>query len=147
MWPAAMLASVEMQLAGQIGPVARLLVRRAAARIAGAPDLPALIALLAPHVPSDKGRALFVAAFEEGSRAGTTHGAATSLDASRFPSLGVEEVQAAASKLAVYLGPIANIVAKREASRSGSLEALHERLAAAISNEHDRSRFRRDVGL
>jgi serine/threonine-protein kinase len=147
MWPAAMLASVEMQLAGQIGPVARLLVRRAAARIAGAPDLPALVALLAPHVPSDKGRALFVAAFEEGSRAGTTHGAATSLDASRFPSLGVEEVRAAASKLAVYLGPIANIVAKREASRSGSLEALHERLAAAISNEHDRSRFRRDVGL
>jgi serine/threonine-protein kinase len=146
-WPTAILASVETSLAAQIGPVARLLVRRAASRIAHAPDLSALVALLAPHVPSDKGRAQFVAAFEEGSRAGTAHGAATSTDASRFASLGVEEVQAAALKLAVYLGPIANIVAKREASRVTSLRALHERLAAAISNEHDRGRFQRDVGL
>ncbi|KXU82847.1 hypothetical protein CR51_42600 [Caballeronia megalochromosomata] len=147
MWPAAMLASVETQLAAQIGPVARLLVRRAAARIANGPDLPALIALLAPHVPSDKGRAQFIAAFEEGSRAGSTQGAASSSGASHFTSLGAEEVQAAALRLAVYLGPIANIVARREASRVTSLRALHERLAAAISNAHDRARFERDVGL
>jgi eukaryotic-like serine/threonine-protein kinase len=149
MWPADMLASVEARLAAQIGPVARLLVRRAAARIANAPDLAALVALLAPHVPSEKGRAQFVAAFADGSRAGaTTHGGASlQPETSRFTSLGADEVQAAALKLAVYLGPIATIVAKREAARANSLRALHERLAAAISNEHDRARFERDVGL
>ncbi|SAL88138.1 hypothetical protein AWB67_07540 [Caballeronia terrestris] len=58
-----------------------------------------------------------------------------------------EQVQTAALKLAAYLGPIAHIVAKREAPRAASLRALHERLADAIPNEHDRARFRRDVGL
>ncbi|MFM0323195.1 serine/threonine-protein kinase [Caballeronia glebae] len=150
MWPAAALASIEAQLAAQIGPVARLLVRRAAARIAGAPDVPALIALLAPHVPSDKGRAQFVAAFAEGSGAGTGHGTASasaSAGSSASSSLDAEEVRAAALKLAVYLGPIATIIAKREAARTANLRALNERLAAAISNEHDRARFERDVGL
>ena len=147
MWPAALLASVETQLAAQIGPVARLLVRRAAARVANAPDLPALVALLAPHVPSDKGRAQFIAAFADGSSAGTTHGTASSSGAPHFTLLSADEVQAAALRLAVYLGPIAHIVAKREATRANSLRALHERLAAAISNEHDRARFERDVGL
>ncbi|WP_250523533.1 MULTISPECIES: serine/threonine-protein kinase [unclassified Caballeronia] len=142
MWPAATLASVEARLAAQIGPVARLLVRRAAARIADAPDLPALVALLAPHVPSDKGRAQFVAAFADGSNVGTTHGAASALS-----SLDAEDVRAAALKLAVYLGPIATIIAKRESTRAASLRALHERLAAAIANEHDRARFQRDAGL
>nr|WP_284507357.1 serine/threonine-protein kinase [Caballeronia sp. ATUFL_M2_KS44] len=141
MWPAATLASVEARLAAQIGPVARLLVRRAAARIADAPDLPALVALLAPHVPSDKGRAQFVAAFAEGSVAGTA-----SASTSAPSSLDAEAVRAAALKLAVYLGPIATIIAKRESARADSLRALHERLAAAISNEHDRARFQRDVG-
>ncbi|WP_206597782.1 serine/threonine-protein kinase [Paraburkholderia monticola] len=152
MWPAALLLTVETQLAAQIGPVARLLVRRGAARIANAPDLPALIALLAPHVPSDKGRAQFIAAFADGSSAGTTHGAAASRQGatgatSPSSSLGVEEVQAAALRLAVYLGPIATIVARREACHAASLRALHERLAAKISNEADRARFERDVGL
>jgi len=154
MWPADMLAPVETRLAAQIGPVARLLVRRAATRIANAPDLSALVALLAPHVPSEKGRAQFVAACADGSRAGTTthRGTSSPLSSSSSPalrcaSLSVEEVQAAALKLAVYLGPIAAIVAKREAARADSLRALHERLAAAISNEHDRARFERDVGL
>ncbi|SAL00040.1 serine/threonine protein kinase [Caballeronia pedi] len=142
MWPAATLASVEARLAAQIGPVARLLVRRAAARSADAPDLPALVALLAPHVPSERGRAQFVAAFADGSSAGTAHGAALAPS-----SLDAEEVRAAALKLAVYLGPIATLVAKREAVRAASLRALHERLAAAISDQYDRARFQRDVGL
>jgi serine/threonine-protein kinase len=142
MWPAATLATVEARLAAQIGPVARLLVRRAAARSADTPDLPALVALLAPHVPSERGRAQFVAAFADGSSAGTAHGAALAPS-----SLDAEEVRAAALKLAVYLGPIATLIAKREAARAASLRALHERLAAAISDPHDRARFQRDVGL
>ncbi|MGN6668071.1 MAG: serine/threonine protein kinase, partial [Trinickia sp.] len=157
MWPAALLGSVQAQLAEQIGPVARLLVRRAAARIVPAPDLPALIALLAPHVPSDKGREQFVRAFAQATGTGSMHGIApsslgslsssSSLSSLSSSSLSTDEVRAAARKLAVYLGPIAIIVAKREATRVSDLRMLHERLALAISNERDRASFKRDVGL
>lgn len=156
LWPAAMLGAVEAQLAAQIGPVARLLVRRAAARIVHAPDLAALVALLAPHVASDPGRKQFVDAFAqaidtaprhevEPSSPGSSPG--SSLGSSPSSSLDPNEVRAAALKLAVYLGPIATIVAKREAARAVSLRVLHERLASAIASEHDRACFERDVGL
>jgi serine/threonine-protein kinase len=78
MWPAALLGLVQARLAEQIGPVARLLVWRAASRIVPAPDLPALIALLAPHVPSDKGREQFVRAFAQATGTGSMHGIAAS---------------------------------------------------------------------
>jgi serine/threonine-protein kinase len=142
-WSAAALAEVEARLAAQVGPVARLLVARCAARTA---DLPALVALLVPHIPSDKGRRQFTEAFAEGAQTPVKH--ATSADVSRFGQpLTAEQVQTAALNLAAYLGPIAHIVAKREAPRAAGLRALHDRLADAIPNEHDRARFRRDVGL
>jgi hypothetical protein len=143
-WPAAALAEVEARLAAQVGPVARLLVARCAARTE---NLPALVALLVPHIPSDKGRRQFTEAFADGTQASAANHT-TSADVSRGEhQFTAEQVQTAALKLAAYLGPIAHIVAKREAPRAASLRALHERLADAIPNEHDRVRFRRDVGL
>ncbi|WP_250475494.1 serine/threonine-protein kinase [Caballeronia sp. GAFFF1] len=137
-WPDGTLAQLEACLAAQIGPVARLLVRRCAQRAA---DLAALVTLVAPSIPSEKARAQFIAAFaSDASIAASRTGHAQS-------SLPPEEVQAAARKLAVYLGPIAVILAKREAARVQDIGALHARLAAAISNPRDRELFSRDVGL
>ncbi|SAK86312.1 serine/threonine protein kinase [Caballeronia arationis] len=142
-WSTATLAGIEARLASQVGPVARLLVARGAARTA---ELSALVALLAPHIPSDKGRRQFTDAFADDVQTCATH-RATPPDGSHLPHPSVEETQAAALKLAVYLGPIANILARREAARAASLQALYESLAITITNEHDRARFRRDVGL
>jgi serine/threonine-protein kinase len=137
-WPDGTLAQMEACLAAQIGPVARLLVRRCAQR---ATDLAALVTLVAPSIPSEKARAQFIAAFaSDASIAASRSGHAQS-------SLAPEDVQAAARKLAVYLGPIALILAKREAARVQDIGALHARLAAAISNPRDRELFSRDVGL
>ncbi|VXB13767.1 Serine/threonine protein kinase [Burkholderia sp. 8Y] len=140
-WPDSTLGQIEACLAAQIGPVARLLVRRCAQR---ATDLAALVALVAPSIPSEKARAQFIAAFRSdvslaASVSGSGHGQTTSLPA--------EDVQAAARKLAVYVGPIALIIAKREAARAHDIGALHARLAASISNPRDRELFARDVGL
>jgi serine/threonine-protein kinase len=143
-WPAAALAEVEARLAAQVGPIARLLVARGAARTA---DLSALVALLVPHIPSDKGRRQFTEAFAESTQAPATNHIASADVARGGQQLTAEQVQTAALKLAAYLGPIAHIVAKREAPRAADLRGLHERLADAIPNEHDRVRFRRDVGL
>ncbi|WP_248323898.1 MULTISPECIES: serine/threonine-protein kinase [unclassified Caballeronia] len=137
-WPDGTLAQMEACLAAQIGPVARLLVRRCAQR---ATDLAALVTLVAPSIPSEKARAQFIAAFAgDASMSASRSGHAQS-------SLAPEDVQASARKLAVYLGPIALILAKREAARVQDIGALHARLAAAISNPRDRELFSRDVGL
>ncbi|WP_244817548.1 serine/threonine-protein kinase [Caballeronia sp. Lep1P3] len=141
-WPDNTLGQIEACLAAQIGPVARLLVARCAQR---ATDIGALIALIAPSIPSEKGRAQFIAAFRND--ASLTGPLASHSPPDARTSLAADEVHAAARKLAVYLGPIAGIIAKREAPRAASIGALHERLAAAISDTRDRERFARDVGL
>jgi len=135
-WPDGTLLQIEACLAAQIGPVARLLVTRCAQR---ATDVAALVALVAPSIPSEKARAQFIAAFRNDASLSVSQGGHASFQA--------EDVQAAARKLAVYLGPIAIIITKREAARAQTIAALHERLAAAIANARDRERFTRDVGL
>jgi serine/threonine protein kinase len=161
-WPAGDLAAVEARLAAQVGPVARLLVARAAGRAA---DLPTLSALLVPHIPSDRGRKQFTDALstltqetargtlstdksqlalqpQSAQRDGTSMGASTSVTA-----LTPEQIRAAALQLAVYLGPIAHLIVKREAPRALDLRMLQQRLADAISNDHDRASFLRATGL
>lgn len=161
-WPAGDLAAVEARLAAQVGPVARLLVARAAARAA---DLPTLSALLVSHIPSDKGRKQFTDALstlaQETSRGtlrtdtsqrtlqpqsaqsdGTSMGGS-----SRATALTPDQIRAAALQLAVYLGPIAHLIVKREAPRAVDLRMLQQRLADTISNDHDRASFLRATGL
>jgi eukaryotic-like serine/threonine-protein kinase len=161
-WPTGDLAAVEARLAAQVGPVARLLVARAAVRAA---DLPTLSALLVPHIPSDKGRKQFTEALSTLAQAPT--GSATRNDASRRTlqpqsaqrdgtsvgaaistiTLTPEQIRAAALQLAVYLGPIAHLIVKREAPHALDLRMLQQRLAGTISNDHDRVGFLRATGL
>jgi serine/threonine-protein kinase len=140
-WPDSTLGQVEARLAAQIGPVARVLVRRCAQR---ATDVAALVALVAPSIPSEKGRAQFVAAFRNEASVPASVNASRGEHAS---ALSTEDVPAATRKLAVYVGPIAAIIVKREAVHAASIDSLCERLAAAIANERDRERFERDAGL
>ncbi|WP_168788016.1 serine/threonine-protein kinase [Paraburkholderia aromaticivorans] len=161
-WPVGDLAAVEARLAAQVGPVARLLVARAATRAA---DLPTLRALLVPHIPSDKGRQQFtdgLSTLAEATARGTlrtdtsqrtlqpqsAQRDGTSMSASTSATTPTpEQIRAAALQLAVYLGPIAHLIAKREAPRALDLRMLQQRLASAISNDHDRASFLRATGL
>jgi hypothetical protein len=157
-----MLASVEAQLAKEIGPVARVLVAKYAKQ---SEDLASLGAHLEEHVPSVEGRFRLKKALLDLAE-GTRHG--NGVDSTRAglrvlqgrqpiaPHVSEQrgaptpqQIQAAGAKLAAYLGPIAHVIAKREAESVADLDTLLRQLAEAIRNDADRNAFRaacRDIG-
>ncbi|WP_049870246.1 protein kinase domain-containing protein [Paraburkholderia atlantica] len=164
-WPPEMLARIERQLATHMGPLASLLVRRAATQ---ASDLPALGAQLAAVLP-DTARLEFEQAF-----ARLTAGSPdTSMVASSSPGSGVAAAAAAAKvsavspasaaarapdsaidqasidavavKLAVFVGPIAKMIASREARHAANLDEFVQRVEACITDAAQRRQFRHDL--
>lgn len=157
------LAAVEAQLAVEIGPVARVLVAKYAKQ---ADSLASLEALLEPHIPTQAGRDRVKHALAALARAAIRRDdtdltqttlrtlqqhqprqreGPTSLDKHRgAPTL--EQVRVAGAKLATYVGPIAHVIAKREAESVIDLDTLLQRLADSIRNDADRKGFQRACG-
>jgi hypothetical protein len=150
-----MLATVETHLAKEIGPVARVLVTKYAKQ---GDDLASLEAHLEAHIPSVTGRFRFKKALlalsegmHHGSSADTTQAGLRTLQQRQEAARRVsdqrgaptpQQVQAAGAKLAAYLGPIAHVIAKREAKSAVDLDTLLQRLTEAIRNDADRDGFR-----
>jgi eukaryotic-like serine/threonine-protein kinase len=159
-WPPDLLERIERQLAEHIGPLASLLVRRAAAQ---AGDLQTLAGQLLPRLPNESARREFERTFAllESGTTGTSMpasstsagvvGASLGAPASTIPGssaaglIDQTSIDAATLKLAAYLGPIAKVIAGREAKRAANLEEFHERLEASIADAAQRERFRRDL--
>jgi class 3 adenylate cyclase len=139
----AVLARVENALAESIGPLARVLVRKAART---APDLAALYELLAVAVP-DAQRAGF--RLRLGALAGVSapppatppRAAPASAPAAPGRPLSAEVLAEAAQRLAVYIGPVAKLLVKRAAEQARGTRDLYERLARHIDDPRDRQRF------
>ena len=167
-WPPELLKRIELQLAAHIGPLARLLVTRAAAQTS---DLRELTEQLLPLLPNETARREFettmttlvhgspdarfstalAPAGEEGAASSASAAAslrsATGAAASQAPgALDQSIIDAAARKLAVYLGPIATVIAAREAKRAASTEEFYRMLEASIADADQRQRLRRDLG-
>ncbi|NVH73181.1 hypothetical protein FSB08_11470 [Paraburkholderia sp. JPY432] len=158
-----MLARIERQLAIHMGPFASLLVRRAATR---ANDLPALGAQLAA-VLADTARLEFGQAFARltaGSPdmsmvASSSPGSGVAVAAAKVsagspasaagtsPGSAIEQasIDAVAIKLAVYVGPIAKMIASREARHAASFDEFVQRVEACIGDAAQRRRFRYDL--
>ncbi len=137
-WERSQLASVEHSLAKYLGPMATVLVRRAAR---DCHDLPSLYAQLAPHVTNPNARAEFLGQ-SSGTRATTKVGGATGLasatrsagsgaTASRAP-LSAAMLDGARKLLAVHLGPIASVVVKKAAEKSPERGPFCAALADAV---------------
>ncbi|HEY4349879.1 MAG TPA: serine/threonine-protein kinase, partial [Paraburkholderia sp.] len=127
-WPPDLLAQLEQRLASYVGPVATLLIRRAAAQSS---DSQTLSAQLARHLPDDASRREFDALLarhmararaadteaartaRSGAAPGTGTGTAAGTAAAADALLDPETIDAAARRLASHLGPIARIVAAR----------------------------------
>jgi hypothetical protein len=156
--PATETAAIEAQLSAHVGPIARLLVARYSALHT---SMDGLVEQLVDHIPSRAGREKFRAALGT-ALAATRVGAgqherlsvkplrqAEQDTTTREDSLGEaplpEQIDAAALKLARYLGPIARVIAKREASVAADLRTFHDRLALSIANEVDRAAFLRTM--
>jgi hypothetical protein len=141
----AVLARVESALAGSIGPVARVLVRKAAQT---APNLSALCQLLDVAVPEAQR-----AAFRH--RLGTVVGSIsrpaaapprpTVAPASPPPipasPLSAAVLAEATERLAVHIGPVAKLLVKSAAKQATSTKDLYDRLAGHIDDPQERRRF------
>jgi len=147
-WPPELLAQLEERLAHHVGPVASLLVRRAAAH---ATNPRMLAAQLARHLPDEATRHQFDTLLQRHTAA---QGSASSRPVSESiqPAARVASTQArvpdaahieaAARQLATHIGPVARIVAQR-AALGADTATFHNRLADALPATVDRSAFLR----
>jgi serine/threonine protein kinase len=151
-WSAPVLAGVERELARFVGPVARVLVRRAAQQHA---DMAGLVAALLPSLERGDEREAFARAVTgRGVAAPVRAPVAAGADASEpslltgtAATLSNDEIERATRLLAGYIGPIARVVAKRAAAAAGgSRHAFHQQLARSLDSEAERERFLREAG-
>jgi|CXWL01.1.fsa_nt_gi serine/threonine-protein kinase len=141
-WDAAVLAQMESTLARHVGPLARVLVLRAARECH---DLPALQARLAEQITNPLAREAFLGqASRSGSRSATggTGGSAgrSATPAPHAPTAGRSAggslvsdavLEQAQHLLAQHVGPIARVVVKRAADRTRERGPLFQMLAEA----------------
>jgi hypothetical protein len=145
------LATAEHSLAVHVGPIARLLVRRAARTAA---DGEALYRALAEHITDEKRRQDFLdhgvraAAAASHAPAGRPTAEYVSAPAPRptgTASWDAAVLQAIEEQLATYLGPVAKVLVKRTARTSTSFEELLQQLAQQLEDEHQRESFLKAV--
>jgi serine/threonine-protein kinase len=151
-WDPATLHQVELALASFVGPMAKVLVRKAA-REHG--DVNGLKASLCEHLASESDRQRFMARFAAATSPGQvgTGSKATGATARTPPpptqpgsgpstagrALTPEAVTHATRVLTMHIGPIATIVVKKALARAQTLEQLHALLAEqADGAERDR---------
>src|SRR5437667_5130656 len=169
-WDDTALSTVERNFAQYVGPVARVLVRKAASR---AQDVAELYTLLASKITDNNERARFVAtmpgasasvavrALHTGERVAGSHGLMTgsrgttpttersgSIGTRTLPPIPLEAqfVHETTQRLLVYLGPIGRVVAKKAAEQARSQQEFVELVAGHIGTQ-DRGAFLREVGF
>jgi tRNA A-37 threonylcarbamoyl transferase component Bud32 len=164
-WDDATLATAERELAQFVGPMAKVLVRRAALQTN---DRGELCALLAENIADPGTRREFVAAFARGGTQpgvaggvppgrpavagppGSTRGAGSASGITRTGSgtgvtLDAGYVAEVTGRLAVYLGPIARIVTKKAALQATTRAQFVRRVAEHLGTQ-DRAAFLRELG-
>ncbi len=157
-WDGSVLKSVEEQLARTVGPVAKVMVKRAAQRTT---DLDRLYTLIAETLASPEERNAFLAnrpkrapAQPQGTisatRTSLTRTGATRAGGTRTTNVSAqltpELVEQAARALTPYLGPIAKVVVKRTSAATQNTQEFYQLLAAELPSEKDRAGFLRAVG-
>ncbi len=129
-WDAEVLKTIETQLCALIGPLGRLLVRKAAVK---ATDLDELFELLAPHLADEMERKTL----EERCRAALHTSAKTDVSAA-WTEQSLKTIE---RELAQYIGPLARVLVKRRAARTNNLRELYQSLAENIPEGAERTRF------
>ncbi|WP_088285019.1 serine/threonine-protein kinase [Ideonella sp. A 288] len=136
-WDAAVLSQVEHTLARHVGPLAGVMVRRAA-RDCG--DLTELYNRLAAQVSNPVARSAFLGQASQATALTTAGGGAGTRSAAAG---AVDDAlrERAERLLAQQVGPIARIVVKKAAAATGQRDLFVARLAEAITDTTQRQRF------
>jgi serine/threonine protein kinase len=155
-WDDTTLHTIERQLANLVGPMARVMVKKAAAK---SRDTTELYTLLSESISDPEVRKRFVAeiASTTGERSAldqTAGGARGTLppqlrsltgEAALVP-LDPDFVEQTTSRLAVYLGPIAKIVARKAALEAANRQEFVQRVAGHLGAQ-ERGAFLRESGF
>ncbi len=149
--PEDIMRAAEKQLAGFIGALAKVVVKKAASRTTNADHF---YRLLAASIAGEKDRAAFLSAV--GRRGRSTQSAivqpALPVEVPSGPQSSEAELTAAAVEraarlLAQYLGPLSGMLTRRAAQRAHNLRAFYLLLAEHISKQSDRDQFLQDAGF
>jgi serine/threonine-protein kinase len=153
------LARVETHLAEAIGPLAKVLVKRASAMTS---DLGELCQAVARHIPSSPVRERFLSQILDPGATAQPPSAATQAGAASrsAPSQAAQSPAAAASsgavewdpqslralekRLAASIGPVARVMVSKTARRAASWSSLVGTLAENLSDPTERAAFQRE---
>ena len=150
------LAAVERHLMTFLGPIAAIMVKRAAATTT---DPAVLLSSLASSIPAERDRMAFLARRKELLREfSRAQGAPESVklvepSSHSLPSLPVgppptpAELRHATELLARRLGPLARILTERAAQRAPCLQSLYLLLAEHLGDKAERGQFLREAGF
>jgi len=158
-WDDETLRTAEMELARAVGPMARLIVRRAAQQTL---DRGELCAILSDTISDPESRRRFVSAFNKagggqsssgvsGMRTGSGGGTARATTASGTKTgtvatpLETAYVEQVTGQLAIYIGPIAQVLAKKAARDSRTRSEFVRRCAENLGTQ-ERVAFLRELG-
>ncbi|MCG6964639.1 MAG: serine/threonine protein kinase [Acidobacteria bacterium] len=155
-WDANLLARVETPLAAAIGPLAKVLVKKAAQ---SSSDLHDLCAKLSQQIPSETQRNAFMSEVLDGlPRQATAPTPSPSVQGSQRinhqaagaeppsePEWSQESLHAVERRLATEIGPLARVLVKRAAKKASSWEELVNELGTHVASPAAQSAFRDDA--
>lgn len=142
-WSAQVLDEAEQKLVAFVGPVARLLVQKAAL---GAHSEAELYQQLAVAIPQETERLTFLKSVNTAPAVQHSARSAANSPAPVTSSvLPPELVDKLCQILTVYLGPMARHVVTSEASEANSRDDLYQRLAAHIPSDKERAELLRKL--
>jgi len=160
-WDDTILQTVERQLAEYVGPMAKIIVRKAAAKTV---DTAELYALASASIDNAEDRQKFVEAIsgvphpEPSARTGTqkisVRKGQTAPPQSRSRTgtqplvpmpLDQDFVDQTTQRLAVYLGPVARVVARKAAQKAGTQQEFVQLVAEHLGAQ-ERGAFLREIG-
>jgi serine/threonine-protein kinase len=140
-WAPEALRALETELTVLIGPVARTLVKRAAAKSF---DAPALIEVLVNTLDGHQERQVFANRARmilDQTTVGTGASSANAATVVAVRKIPDEDLELATVRLSQYMGPIAKVMVKKAAAKSRDVRGLYIELANNLTDEIDRAMF------
>jgi serine/threonine-protein kinase len=154
-WDPKNLRALEELFATYVGPIARVLIKKAAKTtidgrqllgllmdsIEGEPEKKAFLAAASARIPE-----LVAASSSSGATTGGHSDVSQGSVSFLLQPIDPADIEKATSRLAPYLGPIARVVAKKAAAQTKDLRTLYLRLADSLASPEDRDKFLKDSG-
>jgi len=141
-WSREQLAEVERQLTQIVGPLAKVLVRSAAANTANRQQL---YAMLADHLHTPEERRRFLAGQAATAATGPQKAVAATSGMQGGRPLTPEMLLRATQLLSRFVGPIASVLTKKAAQTAVDEPDLYSLLAGKLSDPAEQQRFLRDA--